>query len=102
MASLALKLWRQFAYPTIVQTWGTPWVISYQDAASTHHGNLYRYDHWVKVGYSGSSGSDKRAQAGTAVVRNKVIWGWNADPKAMEERRKNPPERPAWDRKEAA
>lgn len=95
MCSLAMRLWRIFAYPVIVRDWGTPWVISYQDAASTHNGNLYRYDGWVILGYS-VSGKDPRAMPETAEVRRKVIWGWNADVEQMQLRRNNPPAEPAW------
>lgn len=100
ICSMAMKLWRTFAYPLIVRTWGTPWVISYQDAAR-HKGTLYRYDHWLIVGYS-TSGSDPRALPGTASVRRKKIWGWNADAAAMAEHRRNPPQEPAWAAREAA
>lgn len=89
-----MKLWRVFAYPLIVRAWGTPWVISYQDAAR-HQGQLYRYDHWLKLGYS-TSGRDPRAAPGTASVRRKVIWGWNADTTAMAERRAIDLKKPGW------
>jgi hypothetical protein len=95
LCSLAMRLWRAFAYPVIVRSWGTPWAISYQDAASAKNGNLYRFDGWVKLGYS-NSGVDPRARPGTASVRQKVIWGWSADSAAMQERRKNPPKEPSW------
>ena len=94
LCSMAMKLWRTFAYPAIVRAWGAPWVVSYQDAAR-HTGTLYRFDHWLIVGYS-TSGSDPRALPGTASVRRKKIWGWNADAAAMRERRQNPPEEPRW------
>lgn len=101
MCSLAMRFWRQFAYPVIVRAWDTPWVISYQDAASVHNGNLYRYDGWLKLGYS-TSGLDPRALPGTASVRRKIIWGWNADADAMKERRAAPPKAPVWVEKAAA
>lgn len=94
MCADAMWMWRHFAYPLIAQTWGTPWVISYQDA-SRHKGFLYRYDNWLVVGYS-VSGRDPRAAPGTAAVSRKVIWGWSADAAAMAERRANPPVKPAW------
>lgn len=100
MCADALWLWRHFAYPLIVRAWGTPWVISYQDAAR-HKGFLYRFDNWVVLGYS-VSGRDPRAAPGTASVSRKVIWGWNADAAAMAERRANPPAKPAWHERLAA
>lgn len=92
ISSMAMRMWRQFAYPLIASAWKAPWVISYQDAAR-HTGNIYRYDGWLIVGYS-VSGTDPRADPGTAKVKRKVIWGWNADAAAM--RAKEAPERPAW------
>lgn len=100
MCSMAMKLWRQFAYPEIVRQWKTPWVISYQDA-TRHKGTLYRYDHWVVLGYS-SGGGDPRAAAGTVNARKRVIWGWNADTDAMAERRKVEIKKPAWAERIAA
>lgn len=100
MCADAMWMWRHFAYPIISKAWGTPWVISYQDAAR-HKGFLYRYDNWLVVGYS-TSGRDPRALPGTATVRRKVIWGWNADVAAMSERRRNPPEKPKWAERIAA
>lgn len=95
LCSIAMRLWRQFAYPVIRDAWKAPWVISYQDNASQHGGNLYRYDGWLILGYS-SSGNDPRARDATAKVRRKVIWGWNADAAAM--RARSAPERPSWAR----
>ena len=102
MCSMAMKLWRQFAYPEIARAWFpalvrdelSPWVISYQDA-TRHAGTLYRYDHWLVLGYS-SGGSDPRAAAGTVNARKRVIWGWNANADAMAERRKLEIKKPAW------
>jgi hypothetical protein len=99
-SSLMMRMWRAFAYPLIVRAWKSPWVISYQDAVQ-HTGNLYRYDSWLKLGYS-TSGTDPRALPGTASVRKKIIWGWNADPKAMGARRAAPAKKPAWAERDAA
>lgn len=100
MCADAMWMWRHFAYPIISHAWRTPWVISYQDATQ-HKGFLYRYDNWVVIGYS-VSGRDPRAQPGTASVRRKVIWGWNADAAAMAEKRRNPPDKPKWAERIAA
>lgn len=100
ISSLAMRMWRALAYPLIVGAWGSPWVISYQDAAR-HTGNLYRYDGWLVLGYS-VSGSDPRALPGTAAVRRKVIWGWHGDAAAMAERRKLEIKKPKWAERIAA
>ena len=95
MCSSALRLWRHFVYPTIVAAWGTPWVISYQDA-TRHEGNLYRRDGWALIGCS-RGGADSRAVAGTVRVRRRLIWAWNADKVALAERRRLAAvERPSW------
>lgn len=94
ISSMAMRMWRTFAYPLIARAWGTPWVISYQDAVR-HTGNLYRYDGWMIAGYS-VSGTDQRALPGTAKVRRKKIWSWNADAEAMNARRELQLETPRW------
>jgi hypothetical protein len=100
LCRVAVRLWREFVYPDIARSWRTPWAISYQDAAQ-HSGDLYRFDGWVRLGYS-TSGSDPRALPGTAAVRRKVIWGWNSCPDAMGARRNAPLKVPAWAEREAA
>lgn len=100
ISSLMMRLWRTFGYPQIARAWGTPWAISYQDAAR-HTGNLYRYDGWLIYGYS-TSGSDPRALPGTASVRRKVIWGWNADTAAMSARKTVEIKKPTWAERKAA
>lgn len=77
VSSLMMRQWRAFAYPLIVRAWGTPWVISYQDAV-LHSGNLYRFDGWVRLGCT-SSGTDARASCGCRKGRKKIIWGWTHD-----------------------
>lgn len=99
VSSMAMRMWRAFAYPLIAEAWGTPWVISYQDAAR-HTGNLYRYDGWLIAGYS-VSGSDDRALPGTAKVRRKKIWAWNSDVAAMRARAASDIKVPAWAREAA-
>lgn len=100
LCSMTMKLWRHFAYPVIAKAWKTPWVISYQDAAR-HTGTLYRFDHWLILGYS-TSGTDPRARPGTTSVRRKVIWGWNADAAAMADRRAIEIKKPTWSERKAA
>lgn len=84
-ASEALWMWRHFAYPLIMRAWGAGWAISYQDAQQ-HQGHLYRYDGWLRMGFT-RSGRDPRAAPGTVSVRNKVVWGWSGDHQAMAARR---------------
>jgi hypothetical protein len=100
LSSLMMRLWRAFAYPEIVRVWGSPWVISYQDAVR-HSGNLYRYDGWLKLAYT-TSGTDPRALPGTASVRHKVVWGWSADAAAMSSRRALEIKKPKWAERIAA
>lgn len=94
ISSLAMRMWRAFAYTAIVRAWNTPWVISYQDA-TRHVGNLYRYDGWLILGYS-SGGADPRAAEGTVTARKRVIWGWHADADARAARREVRPAVPRW------
>lgn len=94
LCSTVLRLWKQFAYPAIRRAWGTPWVISYQDATQ-HTGDLYRRNSFALIGYS-SGGRDPRAALGTANVRRRLIWGWTDDRNALNAKR----ERVRKDRKE--
>lgn len=71
LCRVAVRLWREFIFPAMRK----PWAISYQDAV-IHGGNLYRFDGWVRIGYS-HSGKDTRSQR---PGRDKYIWAWNADP----------------------
>lgn len=71
---VALRLWREFVFPSICRKTGQSWVISYQDAV-LHSGNLYRFDGWVRLGTS-SSGTDQRTGR---KGRSKVIWGWHGN-----------------------
>lgn len=72
-----VRLWREFVFPAIARSWGTPWAISYQDAV-LHAGDLYRHDGWLRIGAS-SSGTDTRGDGPARKGRRKVIWGWHAD-----------------------
>jgi antitoxin VapB len=69
---VALRLWREFVFPPMCRVHGWTWAISYQDAV-LHSGNLYRFDGWVRIGFS-SSGPDARSGKRG---RRKVIWGWS-------------------------
>lgn len=68
---VALRLWREFVFPSICEAHGFTWAISYQDAAQ-HNGDLYRFDGWIRLGRS-RSGTDARSGA---IGRDKYIWGW--------------------------
>jgi hypothetical protein len=81
LCRVALRLWREFAFPCFVRASGQPWAISYQDAVE-HSGGLYRLDGWVRLGET-SSGTDKRGRDGTRKGRRKVVWGWTDDAAAM-------------------
>lgn len=78
---VVVRLWRLAVFPAVSRAWGCPWAISYQDAVE-HRGDLYRFDGWVRLGFS-RSGPDARAPGGPRPGRKKVVWGWNDDPAAM-------------------
>lgn len=67
LCRVALRLWREFVFPTT----GKEWAVSYQDG-NLHTGNTYRFDGWKKVGRS-RSGLDRRSGL---QGRDKVIWQW--------------------------
>lgn len=81
LCRVALRLWREFVFPGFCEARGVTWAISYQDAAQ-HSGNLYRFDGWVRLGFSHSGTDTRSGRPG----RDKVIWGWSADPAARAER----------------
>jgi hypothetical protein len=70
LCRVALRLWREFAFPHL----GYQYAISYQDA-DIHNGNTYRFDGWRRVAFS-HSGFDQRSQR---QGRNKWIWLWPAE-----------------------
>lgn len=72
-----LRMWREFVFPDLARSWGTPWALSYQNAAM-HNGDLYRFDGWVKLD-STSGGGDPRAVERTVSGGRRNIWGWHAD-----------------------
>lgn len=67
LCRVALRLWREFVFPSL----GVAAAISYQDA-DLHNGHTYRFDGWVRAGFS-SSGTDARSGR---VGRRKWIWVW--------------------------
>jgi antitoxin VapB len=79
---VALCLWRMVVFPAVCRARGVSWAVSYQDAV-IHTGNLYRHDGWVRLGFSRSGTDARSGRRG----RNKVIWGWCADPVERQARR---------------
>lgn len=71
LCRVAVRLWREFVFPAM----GRAWAISYQDAV-IHGGNLYRFDGWVRLGFSRSGKDTRSGRPGRA----KYVWAWNADP----------------------
>jgi antitoxin VapB len=67
---VALRLWREFVFPTL----GYQYAISYQDA-QLHTGNTYRFDGWRRIGFS-SSGTDSRSGR---KGRRKFVWLWELE-----------------------
>jgi hypothetical protein len=63
----ALRLWRKAVFPG----YRKQYAVSYQDA-TLHTGDLYRFDGWVKVGFS-HSGPDRRSGR---QGRDKWVWVW--------------------------
>ncbi|MGA0604925.1 hypothetical protein ACO2Q0_02910 [Phenylobacterium sp. VNQ135] len=71
----AVRLWREFVFPDLSKHRGCSWAVSYQDAV-IHGGNLYRFDGWVRLGFSHSGADRRTGRPG----RDKYIWAWHADP----------------------
>lgn len=80
LCRVVLRLWRTVVFPILCEECGFVWAVSYQDAA-LHSGNLYRFDGWVRIGYSRSGTDPRTGRKG----RRKIIWGWCDD---AEERRR--------------
>lgn len=68
LCRVALRLWREFVFPSLPY----PWAISYQDA-DIHNGNTYRFDGWQKFPRKLHSGVDRRTGR---VGRDRFVWGW--------------------------
>jgi hypothetical protein len=67
LCRVALRLWREFVFPTL----GYEWAMSYQDA-DLHNGNTYRFDGWERIAYSCSGKDTRSGRQG----RNKWVWVW--------------------------
>ncbi|MBF0342527.1 MAG: hypothetical protein HQL95_16410 [Magnetococcales bacterium] len=67
LCRVALRLWREFVFPGL----GYQYAISYQDA-DLHKGDTYRFDGWMRVGYSHSGTDSRSGRPG----RNKWVWLW--------------------------
>lgn len=75
LCRVALRMWREFALPSIRDARGHEWAVSYQDA-HLHSGDLYRFDGWVKLGAFRSGGHDPRTGRRG---RTGFVWGWHPD-----------------------
>ena len=67
LCRVALRLWREFVFPTIKYDFA----ISYQDA-DIHNGNTYRFDGWKREAFSRSGTDSRSGRKG----RSKWIWVW--------------------------
>lgn len=70
LCRVALRLWREFVFPTL----GYQFAISYQDA-DLHTGNTYRFDGWSREAFSSSGPDTRSGRKG----RRKYIWVWRKD-----------------------
>lgn len=64
---VALRLWREFVWPTL----GFKYAVSYQDA-DLHNGHTYRTDGWACVARSRSGTDSRSGRKG----RDKHVWQW--------------------------
>lgn len=69
LCRVAIRLWREFVFPSL----GCQFAISYQDA-DLHNGNTYRFDGWKRAAFA-HSGKDTRSQR---PGRDKWVWVWPA------------------------
>ena len=67
LCRVALRLWREFAFPSL----GVRFAVSYQDA-DLHKGHTYRFDGWTRRAYSRSGTDTRSGRPG----RNKYVWVW--------------------------
>lgn len=67
LCRVALRLWREFTWPTF----GRAYAISYQDA-DLHTGNTYRFDGWRRISFSASGPDARSGRQG----RRKWVWVW--------------------------
>jgi antitoxin VapB len=75
LCRVGLRLWREFVFPSL----GCQFAVSYQDA-DIHNGNTYRFDGWKRMGFSRSGTDQRSGRKG----RNKWIWVWSAEPRAVQ------------------
>jgi len=68
LCRVALRLWREFAFPGL----GVAHAISYQDA-DLHNGATYRFDGWQRIGFARGRPDRRTGREG----RNRWIWLWN-------------------------
>lgn len=66
LCRVALRLWREFVFPTL----GKAYAMSYQDA-DLHTGATYKNDGWKRCGTIARSGTDSRSGR---KGRNKWVW----------------------------
>lgn len=83
LCRVIVRLWREFVFPGVCDARGHKWAVSYQDA-DLHSGDLYRFDGWLKLGEFRSGGHDPRTGR---KGRTGFVWGWAADPAAMDAQR---------------
>lgn len=86
LCRILVRLWREFVFPCLRpprRSRPFPWAVSYQDAAM-HRGDLYRFDGWVPLQYARSGSVDPRTGRRG---RNRIIWGWHAEPDERQRRR---------------
>ncbi len=81
-----IRLWREFAFPSICQARRAEWAVSYQDG-TLHSGQLYRFDGWSRLGDFRSGGSDPRTDR---QGRKGTVWGWHADAAERQRRHTTP------------
>jgi hypothetical protein len=67
LCRVALRLWREFVFPSLPYEWA----MSYQDA-DLHNGNTYRFDGWQMVGRARSGPDTRSGRPG----RDKRVWAW--------------------------
>lgn len=83
LCRLVVRMWREFAFPSICAARGHEWAVSYQDG-HLHSGDLYRFDGWVKLGIFKSGAADPRTGR---TGRSGFVWGWHPDPRTREARK---------------
>jgi antitoxin VapB len=75
LCRVALRLWREFVFPTM----GYEFAVSYQDA-DLHNGNTYRFDGWERVGRARSGTDTRSGRPG----RDKWVWAWPGKPNVQD------------------